>query len=85
MDYLKEKKIMDEKNISTFAFNTLVFVGKSDLKVKKLEDIIGLDKIAIGSPKSVPAGEYAEKAFRKPASTRNWKTNWSWPKMCGPV
>lgn len=65
MDYLKEKKIMDEKNISTFAFNTLVFVGKSDLKVKKLEDIIGLDKIAIGSPKSVPAGEYAEKAFKK--------------------
>lgn len=65
MDYLKEKKIMDEKNISTFAFNTLVFVGKPDLKVKTLQDVVTLDKIAIGSPKSVPAGEYAEKALQK--------------------
>jgi len=64
MDYLKEKKIMDEKNISTFAFNTLVFIGKADLKINKLEDIVGLDRIAMGSPKSVPAGEYAEKALQ---------------------
>ncbi len=65
MDYLKEKKLMDEKSITTFAFNTLVFVGKPDLKVKTLQDVLALDKIAIGSPKSVPAGEYAEKAFQK--------------------
>lgn len=65
MDYLKEKKVMDEKNITTFAYNTLVFVGKPDLKVKTLQDVVNLDKIAIGSPKSVPAGEYAEKAFQK--------------------
>lgn len=65
MDYLKEKKIMDEKNITTFAFNTVVFVGKPDLKVKTLQDVVNLDKIAIGSPKSVPAGEYAEKALQK--------------------
>ena len=65
MDYLKEKKLMDEKTISTFAFNTLVFVGKPDLKVKTLPDLLNLDKIAIGSPKSVPAGEYAVAAFQK--------------------
>jgi molybdate transport system substrate-binding protein len=65
MDYLKEKKLMDEKSISTFAFNTIVFVGKPDLKVKSLEDVVKLDKIAIGSPGSVPAGEYAQKAFQK--------------------
>jgi len=65
MDYLKEKKLMDEKSINTFAFNTLVFVGKPDLQVKTMQDVLTLDKIAIGSPKSVPAGEYAEKAIQK--------------------
>ncbi|MEN6488850.1 MAG: molybdate ABC transporter substrate-binding protein [Smithella sp.] len=65
MDYLKEKKFMDEKRIRTFAFNTLVFVGKPDLKVKTIEDVVKLDKIAIGSPKSVPAGEYADIALKK--------------------
>ena len=36
MDYLKEKKLVDEKNIVTFAYNVLVFVGKPDLKVSGL-------------------------------------------------
>ncbi|MEN6623444.1 MAG: molybdate ABC transporter substrate-binding protein [Smithella sp.] len=65
MDYLKEKKLMDGKSIRTFAFNTLVFVGKPDLKVNNIQDVIKLDKIAIGSPKSVPAGDYADKALKK--------------------
>ena len=65
MDYLKNKKLIDEKSINTFAYNSLVFVGKPDSKVKTLQDIITLDKIAIGSPQSVPAGEYAVVAFKK--------------------
>ncbi len=65
MDYLKEKKLVDEKNIVTFAYNVLVFVGKPNMKVKSLQDITRLEKIAIGSPKSVPAGEYAMQAFKK--------------------
>jgi molybdate transport system substrate-binding protein len=65
MDYLKEKKFVDEKNIVTFAYNVLVFVGKPDLKVSGLSDVVKLNKIAIGSPKSVPAGEYAIQAFKK--------------------
>ncbi len=71
MDYLKDKKFMDEKNIRTFAFNTLVFVGKPDLKVKTIQDVVTLDKIAIGSPKSVPAGEYAAAAFKKAGIDKN--------------
>jgi len=65
MDYLKNKKIIDEKSINTFAYNSLVFVGKPDVKVKNIQDVITLDKIAIGSPQSVPAGEYAVAAFKK--------------------
>ena len=30
-----------------------------------MQDLIKLERIAIGSPKSVPAGEYAADAFRK--------------------
>jgi molybdate transport system substrate-binding protein len=65
MDYLKEKKMLDDKSIRTFAYNVLVFVGKPDLKVKAIQDVVTLDKIAIGSPASVPAGEYAMAAFKK--------------------
>lgn len=65
MEYLKKKKLLDEKNIRIFAFNSLVFVGKPDLKVRKMQDVVALDKIAIGSPKSVPAGQYASYALKK--------------------
>jgi molybdate transport system substrate-binding protein len=65
VDYLKEKKLVDGKNVSLFAFNELVFVGKPDLNVKGLKDVVRLEKIAIGSPRSVPAGQYATEAFKK--------------------
>jgi molybdate transport system substrate-binding protein len=64
MDYLKEKKALDEKHISTFAFNVLVFVGKPDVKVKTMQDLVRLNRIAIGSPKSVPCGQYAMEALK---------------------
>ena len=65
VDYLKEKKLVDAGTIATFAFNELVFVGKPGLKAGSLEDVVKLKKIAIGSPKSVPAGQYAMEAFKK--------------------
>lgn len=65
MDYLKAKMMLDEKRIGILAFNSLVFVGMPDLKVKTMQDLTTLEKIAIGSPKSVPAGEYAMEALAK--------------------
>lgn len=65
MDYMKAKKLADEKSIATFTHNVLVFVGKPELKVSSIQDVLKLEKIAIGSPKSVPAGEYAMEAFKK--------------------
>ena len=65
MDHLKEKKVVDEKSITTFAYNSVVFVGKPELKVAGLKDLAKLNKIAIGSPKSVPAGQYADEALKK--------------------
>jgi len=65
VDYLQKKKLIDEWHVSTFAFNELVFVGKPGLNVKNLQDVVKLERIAIGSPKSVPAGQYAMEAVTK--------------------
>lgn len=65
MDYLKARKLTDDRSIAVFAYNELVFAGKPELKASSLQDSVKLDKIAIGSPKSVPAGEYAVAAFKK--------------------
>lgn len=64
MDYLKGRKLIDEKNVVTFAYNVLVFAGKAGLKVSKLQDVVKLNKIAIGSPASVPCGQYTMEAFK---------------------
>ncbi len=64
MDYLKNKKLADAASIGVFTYNTLVFAGTPG-KAATMQDIIKLERIAIGSPKSVPAGEYAMEAFKK--------------------
>lgn len=64
MDHLKGKKLVEEKSIRNFARNTLVFTGSTGKKVTGMNDLARLDKIGIGSPKSVPAGEYAQTAIK---------------------
>ena len=64
MDYLKNKKLADVPGIGTFTYNTLVFAGTPG-KASSMQDITKLERIAIGSPKSVPAGEYATEALKK--------------------
>jgi molybdate transport system substrate-binding protein len=51
MEYLKNKKLVDNGSISTFAYNTLVFAGAAG-KASSMQDLAKLEKIAIGSPKS---------------------------------
>ncbi|RXK84726.1 molybdate ABC transporter substrate-binding protein [Chlorobaculum sp. 24CR] len=65
MNYLKEKNLVDAPSIRTFAFNDLVFAGATSQKIKSMNDLTRLGKIGIGSPKSVPAGEYAMQAIVK--------------------
>ena len=65
MDYLQSRKLMSAASIGIFAYNTLVFAGLTDKKVSGLEDLHKLEKIAVGSPKSVPAGQYAMEALKK--------------------
>ena len=64
MDYLKNKKLVDVNSIGILTYNTLVFAGLPG-KASTMQDLLKLERIAIGSPKSVPAGEYAMEAFKK--------------------
>lgn len=65
IEYLAKKKLADEKSMAVFAYNQLVVAGKSELKIASMQDLLKLNRIAIGSPRSVPAGEYAQAAFKK--------------------
>ncbi len=64
IDYLKGKKLVDVASVEVFAYNSLVVAGNPKIKVTSLHDLLKLNRIAIGSPKSVPAGEYASQAFK---------------------
>jgi molybdate transport system substrate-binding protein len=64
MDYMQSKRLMDSASIGTFAHNTLVFVGAAGKEVGSMQDLLKLEKIALGSPKSVPAGQYALEALK---------------------
>ena len=62
--YLKERKLLEPATIGTFAYNSLVFAGTTKQPVAGLKDLAKLRQIAIGSPRSVPAGEYAVESFK---------------------
>ena len=65
MTYLRDEQRIDPQSEKILAANTLVFVGAKNPAVTRLADITGLGRIAMGSPKSVPAGEYAAQALDK--------------------
>ncbi|WP_298271603.1 molybdate ABC transporter substrate-binding protein [Geobacter sp.] len=64
MDYLQNRKLVDEASRCAFAYNSLVFAGITKQPVMGMKELVRLRRIAIGSPRSVPAGEYAAEAFR---------------------
>ncbi|AJE02454.1 molybdate ABC transporter substrate-binding protein [Geobacter pickeringii] len=64
VDYLQNRNLTDEASRCAFAYNSLVFAGATKLPVAGMKELAKLRKIAIGSPRSVPAGEYAMESFR---------------------
>jgi molybdate transport system substrate-binding protein len=64
MDYLQSRGLVDGGSVFPFAYNTLVFVGREGIRAGSLSEVVKLERIAIGSPKSVPAGAYAQGALR---------------------
>jgi len=64
VDYVVREGKAEGRNRGVFAYNKLVFVGKQGGAVTSLTDLNGLQRIALGTPASVPAGQYAEQAMR---------------------
>ena len=65
LDFLVKEGKADAASAGVLAGNTLVVAGRKEVAVKTMGDLQGLARIAIGSPKSVPAGEYAVQALQK--------------------
>jgi len=65
MNFLEEQKMIEVSSKKAFAHNTLVFVGRTEKGVSSLTDLVPLERIGIGSPTFVPAGQYARQALQK--------------------
>src|SRR3954470_20577072 len=72
MDYVAERKLIKPESRRNLLGNALVLVAPSDSKTQPMEidaqtDLLGLlgkdGRLAMGQPKSVPAGAYAEQAL----------------------
>ena len=63
MHYLLEKQLVAPKTERIFAYNKLVFIGEKRTAPLTLDKLTELDRIALGSPQSVPAGQYAKQAL----------------------
>jgi molybdate transport system substrate-binding protein len=65
MQYLMEKQLIATGTDKVFAYNTLVFVSTSGVAVRDMAGLPRLARIALGTPASVPAGQYARQAMEK--------------------
>ena len=69
MNELEKSGFIDSASRRNFARNSLVLIvpKDSDLNVEKFEDLTKneIKKIAVGNPKTVPAGHYAEESLTK--------------------
>ncbi len=63
MKFLKEKEMIAKDTDRIFAYNKLVFVGDPNNTIQTMEGLTSLKRIAIGTPESVPAGQYAKQAM----------------------
>lgn len=63
MQYLESKEMIVPSTTRMFAFNKLVFVGENIRHPASLDSLLSLQRIALGNPISVPAGQYAKQAM----------------------
>ncbi|NBB75743.1 MAG: molybdate ABC transporter substrate-binding protein [Bacteroidetes bacterium] len=63
MNYLVKNNLIAPGTDRIFAYNQLVFIGAEKTQVSSLENLGTLERIALGTPQSVPAGQYAKQAM----------------------
>jgi molybdate transport system substrate-binding protein len=63
MDFLIEQGKVEKNSRKTLIHNRLVFVGRNKAYEMSMNNLENLERIAIGSPNFVPAGQYAKQAM----------------------
>jgi molybdate transport system substrate-binding protein len=63
MEFLRDEQLVSAPSIQVLTRNELVFVASPEVTSASLADLPKLGRIAIGSPNSVPAGQYAREAL----------------------
>ncbi len=63
MRYLVEQQLIAPGTDRIFAYNKLVFLGEKRAAPLTLGKLVELERIALGSPQSVPAGQYTKQAL----------------------
>lgn len=65
MKALKDKTLLQDDTVKDLVKNDLVLVGPKDTTITSISDLNTdkVKKIAVGEPKSVPAGKYADEVF----------------------
>lgn len=65
MNALKDKGLMDNDSITNLLENKIVLIvpKNSTLGIADFKDIVKANKVALGDPESVPAGQYAKEAL----------------------
>lgn len=63
MDYLQQQDLIDVASKQVLVQNSLVFVAMPSIPVTDLAGLLNLQRIALCSPKSSPAGRYTEQAL----------------------
>ncbi|WP_420209259.1 molybdate ABC transporter substrate-binding protein [Candidatus Electronema sp. JC] len=64
-EHLLAKGLAAPESSRILARNSLVFVGGGKTAAHSMEQLPALKRVAIGNPKSVPAGQYARQAMEK--------------------
>ncbi len=62
MEHLQQLGVIPPESERALVGNSLVFVGRT-ARVESLSDLLRLDRVALGSPKSTPVGRYTEQAL----------------------
>lgn len=65
MQYLIDNQKIDPESLTILAHNSLVLIGHNARSIDNLSKITEMKRIGIGSPGSVPAGQYARQALSK--------------------
>lgn len=63
MDYIVEQKVILAETVRPLLKNRLVVVGSPKVSAKELADLVSLQRVALCSPQSSPAGLYAQQAL----------------------